>query len=104
MIGTFAHDTVIVTSHNNSNIASVKLLEQKQSSLPVNINDKVIPQSEAVKYLGLHLDVKIKLNSAYQQEIEKKVKFFYWLLGAKSKSSLENQILIYKMVIKLIWT
>jgi hypothetical protein len=28
----------------------------------------------------------------------------YWLLGRKSKLSINNKLLIYKVILKLIWT
>ena len=39
-----------------------------------------------------------------RKQIELKVKELYWLLGRKSQLSIENKLLIYKTIIKPIWT
>jgi hypothetical protein len=39
-----------------------------------------------------------------RKQIELKVKELYWLLGRKSQLSIQNKLLIYKTIIKPIWT
>ena len=39
-----------------------------------------------------------------RKQIELKVKELYWLLGRKLQLSIENKLLIYKTIIKPIWT
>jgi hypothetical protein len=39
-----------------------------------------------------------------RKQIDLKFKQLYWLLGRKSPLSLENKVLVYKVVIKPIWT
>jgi hypothetical protein len=39
-----------------------------------------------------------------RKQMELKVTHLYWLIGKKSKLSLENKLLIYKTIIKPIWT
>ena len=39
-----------------------------------------------------------------RKQIELKVKELYWLIGRKSQLSMENKLLIYKIIIKPIWT
>jgi hypothetical protein len=66
-----------------------------------------LPQ-EDVKYLGLHLDRRI----TWHKHIFAKRKQLgiitltemYWLFGCKSKLSTSNKLLIYKTVLKSIWT
>jgi hypothetical protein len=44
-----------------------------------------------------HIAKKIK-------QIDLKVKDLYWIIGHKSIMSLESKVLLYKTIIKLIWT
>jgi hypothetical protein len=75
----------------------------------VYINQTVVPQAETVKYLGLHFDKcptrknhvakKRKLLDLKIREI-----LVYRLIGKYSCLSLENKLLIYKTVLKPVWT
>jgi hypothetical protein len=38
------------------------------------------------------------------KQMDLKIKDMYWLIGRNSKLSLENKILLYKTIIKPIWT
>jgi hypothetical protein len=84
------------------------IFQLKRGDSPtVRINDIDIPQKSTVRYLGLHLDNKLHWREHIQkkkQQIVLKTKELNWLIGRKSKLSLENRILIYKAVIKPIWT
>jgi len=54
----------------------------------------------------MHLDHKLSWKDDIvmkRKQIELKVKELYWLLGRKSQLSIENKLLIYK-IIKPIWT
>jgi len=42
--------------------------------------------------------------NSMSRKIELKVKELYWLLGRKSQLSIENKLLMYKTIIKPIWT
>jgi hypothetical protein len=87
IIGTFADDTAIFATHEDPTIASLNLQEhlhiiekwlkiwkfkvkesksshimftlQKGHCPAVNINQTIVPQTEAVKYLGLHFDCRL---------------------------------------------
>lgn len=56
----------------------------------------------SVKYLGMHLE------DTYSEEAWTTVKysqnFNNWLLSSRSKLSCYNKILIYKIMMKLVWT
>jgi hypothetical protein len=60
-----------------------------------------------VKYLGLHLDQRLSCrthNKTKRHHLNLKLRRMYWLLGSRSKFSLENKLLLYKCVLKLGWT
>jgi hypothetical protein len=73
----------------------------------VDINDIKIPVQTETKYLGLHLDQKLiwqKHVKTKRQQLNLRLREMFWLLGPKSKLSLENKPLLYKCTIKPIWT
>jgi hypothetical protein len=72
-----------------------------------NINQTIIPQTEVVKYPGLHFDCRLNLKehvAGKRQQISLKTKEIIWLIGKKSHLSIENKLLIYKVVNKPIWS
>jgi hypothetical protein len=73
----------------------------------VSINNEIIPESSSMRYLRIHLDKTFNWKEhtvKKRKHIDAKIKEFYWLLGRKSYLNLENKILIYKTVIKSMWT
>jgi hypothetical protein len=73
----------------------------------VYINSTVIPQSPPAKYLGLHLDSRLTWAqhiAKKRKQVDLKVKDLYWVIGRKSPTSLESKVLLYKTIIKPIWT
>ncbi|KAK7871524.1 hypothetical protein R5R35_010330 [Gryllus longicercus] len=73
----------------------------------IEINGKLIENVDTVKYLGLHLDKKLtwkKHISIKRKEAELKSRQMIWLIGRKSCLSLGNKILLYKTILKPIWS
>jgi hypothetical protein len=73
----------------------------------VNINQMIIPQTETVKYLGLHFDCRLNWKehiAKKRKQIDLKTKEINLLIRKQSHLSIENKILIYKAVIKPIWS
>lgn len=71
------------------------------------INNNAIPQKDSVKYLGLHIDKRLTWShhiKAKKEHLKIKTKRLYWLLGAKSQLNLENKVIIYKTILKPVWT
>jgi hypothetical protein len=133
-LGIFADDTAIFATHEGPTIASLnlqehlhiiekwlknwktKVNESKSSHITftlrkghcpaVNINQTIIPQTEAVKCLGLYFDCRLNWKehiARKTKQINLKTKEINWLIGKKSHLCIENELLIYKAVIKPIW-
>jgi hypothetical protein len=74
---------------------------------PVHINDVQLPQTEDVKYLGLHLDRRLTWHkNAFTNRKQFGLTFtkMHWLLGRQSKLSTTNKLLLHKTILKPIWT
>jgi hypothetical protein len=73
----------------------------------VTINNRDIPRNTDVKYLGLYLDQKLTWRTHIKkkrQQLTLKARQMKWLIGKRSQLSLENKTLIYKVILKPIWT
>lgn len=74
---------------------------------PVKLNNMEIPQADHVRYLGLHLDKRLTWQKhifTKRKQLGMEMRKLYWLLGQKSQLSLENKLLIYKVILKPIWS
>lgn len=74
---------------------------------PVYMNNVIIPYANTAKYLGMTLDTKIKWKEHVKKkstQIQLKFNELQWLIGQHSQLSTYNKLLIYKQVIKPIWT
>jgi len=74
---------------------------------PVYINQTVVPQAEMDKYLGLHFEKCLTWKNhvaTKRKQLDLKTREMYWLIGKHSHLSLENKLLIYKTVLKPVWT
>ncbi|CAK9820324.1 RNA-directed DNA polymerase from mobile element jockey [Anthophora plagiata] len=73
----------------------------------LKLNNTSLPQTKSVKYLGLHLDSKLTWEQHIRSKINQiriKRRNICWLTCKRSKLSLDNKLLIYKTIIKPIWT
>jgi hypothetical protein len=71
------------------------------------LNDEPIPMKNEFKYLGLHFDRRLTWKAhikAKKQQLNIKTKQMNWLIGRKSQLSRENKLIIYKIILKPIWT
>jgi hypothetical protein len=74
---------------------------------PVQINDVQLPQSHDVKYLGLHLNRRLTWHKhifTKRKQLGLTLTKMYWLLGRQSHLSTSNKLLLYKTILKPIWT
>jgi hypothetical protein len=74
---------------------------------PVHINNVQLSQEDDIKYLGLHLDRRLTWHKhifTKWKQLGITLTKMYWLLGGKSKLSTSNNLLIYKTILKPIWT
>lgn len=74
---------------------------------PNSINNVTFPTAPSVRYLGIHLDKKLNWKEHIlkkKKQIDLRFKELNWLIGRKSRLSLENKILVYKTIIRPIWT
>ncbi len=82
-------------------------LRQRNSHHCVYANGIQIPQADTARYLGLHLDVKLNWKHHVRmkaQQMRLKLRKMYWLIGPHSSLSLCNKVIIYKTIIRPIWT
>jgi len=80
----------------------------KRETCPtVTLNGQHIPQGETAKYLGIHLDLRLTWQNhifTERKQLGLQLHRMYWIIGRKSKLSLENKLIIYKTILKSIWT
>jgi hypothetical protein len=84
-----------------------KSSKSHSSHPPVHISNIHLPQQEDVKYLGLHLVRRLTWHKhicTKWKQLGVMLTKMHWLLGRKSKLSTSNKILIYKAMLKQIWT
>lgn len=78
-----------------------------QTCPTVILNNINLPEQTEVKYLGMHLDRKLTWRShIWNKRLNLNMKYYKmaWLLGEKSHLSAENKLLLYKVVLKPVWT
>lgn len=92
---------------NSDKSAQITFTNKRIVSPRNSINNVPIPQKTDIKYLGLHLDHKLTWSThikAKRKQIDLKIKQMNWLIGRRSQLTLSNKLLLYKCIIKPIWT
>lgn len=92
---------------NETKSAHITFTTRRETCPPVLLNNQPLPQVQEVKYLGLHLDRRLtwaKHIKTKRKQLGIKFKKLHWLLNNKSKVTSENKLLIYKIMLKPIWT
>ena len=92
---------------NESKSVHVDFSYKDISQRSLYLDNNIIPYSNSAKYLGMTLDAKLR----WKEHVKKKkealdLKFskMYWLIGRHSTLSIYNKLLIYKQVLKPVWT
>ena len=73
------------------------------------LNGNTILKRDGAKYLGLHLDRRLTWKAHIKAKIKKehlniKTKRLYLLLQPKSEVSIATKLIIYKTILKSVWT
>ena len=92
---------------NQAKSVQTTFTTRKTTCPQVSIQNTPIPVQSEVKYLGLHLDQKLtwqKHIKTKRQQMTMKLREMSWLMNRKSKLSLKNKLMLYKCIIKTIWT
>lgn len=92
---------------NETKSTHVTFTLRRETCPSVILNNNPIPQADDVRYLGMHLDRRLTWRKhifSKRKQLGLKVTKLYWLLGRKSKLTLTNKVLLYKTVLKPIWT
>lgn len=92
---------------NETKSTQVTFTMRKGTCPPVKINGCQLPQSEDAKYLGMHLDRRLTWRKhifTKRKQLGLKLNQMYWIIGRSSQLSIENKVLIYKAILKPIWT
>jgi hypothetical protein len=80
---------------------------QKGTCPLVHINNVQLPQGKNIKYFGLHLNRRLTWHKhifVNWKQLGTILTKMYWLLGRKSKLSTSSKLLVYKTILKPIWT
>jgi hypothetical protein len=92
---------------NEDKSKHVNFINKRCQYLPTDMNGKIIPPSQTVKYLGMTLDAKLRWKVHVKKEREElglKYRQMYWLLGRRSALTTHNKLILYKQILKPVWT
>jgi hypothetical protein len=92
---------------NETKLTQVTFTNRRTDYPAVTINGTKLPVTNEVKYLGLILDQKLTWRphiTAKKTQINLKIRQMNWLIGKKSQLTTENKLLLYKAIIKPIWS
>ena len=80
---------------------------RKENSLTIDLYDRPVPSVNEVKYFGMYLDRRLtwtKHIKTKRKATDLNLPKMYWLVDRKSQPSLYNKLIIYKVIIKPLWT
>lgn len=92
---------------NETKSIHVTFTLRKGSCPPVMLNAQHLTQSDEAKYLGIHLDKRLTWQKhilTKRKQLGINLNKMQWLMGPKSPVSMESKLMIYKSILKPIWT
>lgn len=92
---------------NETKSSHITFTMRRETCPAVTLNNQQIPQTEEAKYLGIHLDRRLTWKKhiwTKRKQLGHKFRKMYWLIGRTSQLSLENKLLLYKAILKPIWS
>ena len=92
---------------NEEKSTYINFTNKKIDQRPIFINGVRITPANTAKYLGMTLDTKLRWKvhiKKKQEELQLKFRKMYWLLGRRSELSIHNKLLLYKQVLRPVWT
>lgn len=92
---------------NEAKSQHINFTYRREAPLPVFMSERRVPYANTAKYLGMTLDARLNWKSHIKTK-RKQLNTIYskikWLIGRSSKLALHNKLLLYKQIIKPIWT
>lgn len=92
---------------NESKSTHITFTNRKEDCPPITFNGQQLKHVNTVKYLGMHLDRKLNWKNHIfnkRKQLGIQLHKLYWMLGRTSRLSIQNKTLIYKVVLKPVWT
>jgi len=92
---------------NETKSVQVTFTLNKMTCPPVKLNNEHLPQADEVKDLSIHIERRLtwrKRITTKRKQLDLKLRNLYWIIGRKSQLSLENKFLVYKVILKPVWT
>ena len=92
---------------NKAKFTHVTFTLRRGNSPQLYINYNTIPQADSIRQLGFHLDKRLTWKrhiAATRKHLALKTRELYWIRGKHSALSLTNRVLIYKAILKPVWT
>jgi len=74
---------------------------------PATLNGIQLNQAQDTKYLGIYLDRRLTWQKHIfikRKQLGIKFRQVYWLIGRNSELTLDNKLLVYKSILKPLWT
>jgi hypothetical protein len=92
---------------NETKSTHVTFTLKRLTCTSVQQNSTYLVQPADVKHLVIHLDRRLtwrKHITTKRKQLDLQLRKLYWILGRKSHLSLEKKLLVYKAILKPIWT
>lgn len=92
---------------NGSKSIHVNFTNKKIQNIPIIIDSLAIPYANEAKYLGMTLDARLRWKEHVKKkkkELDIKYRKMHWLIGRRSELNTHNKMLLYKQVLKPVWT